>query len=184
MSESSEEIFSQKNVLEFFTVANELCLFLEKSDEYRKEEIIEYWHKICPLIYLKGSLLPLISVTNPEANERYVTEEQWEYLFNTLRDKLGKDDEFWFINERKFIDDEIDKGSLAEHFADIYQDLKDFLMLYRKDSHDAKENAIHSCRVLFEMNWGLKVIRCMKAIHYYMYPDSTEEEDLGLQDVQ
>jgi hypothetical protein len=184
MSETGKENYSQKNVLEFYTVANELCLFLEKSDEYRKEEIIEYWHKICPLIYLKGSLLPVISVTNPEANERYVTEEQWEYLFNTLREKLGKDDEFWFINERRFIDDEIDKGSLAEHFADIYQDLKDFLMLYRKESHDAKENAVQSCRMLFEMNWGMKLIRCMKAIHYYLHPDSFEEEDMGLEDIQ
>jgi hypothetical protein len=182
MSESNEEIYSQKNVLEFYTVANELCLFLEKSHEYRKEEIIEYWHKICPLIYLKGSLLPAIAVTNPEANERYVTEEQWEYLFNTLREKLEKDDEFWFINEHRFIDDEIDKGSLAEHFSDIYQDLKDFLMLYRKDSHDAKENAIHSCRILFETNWGPKMIRVMKAIHYILFDDTLNQGEMGIED--
>jgi len=183
MSEPNEEAFIQKNVLEFYTVANELCLFLEKSDEYRKEEIIEYWHKICPLIYLKGSLLPVIVVENPDANERYVTEDQWEYIFNTLRAKIGEEDEFWYIDEQHFIDDEINKGSLSEHFADIYQDLKDFLMLYQKSNIDAKENATRSCRVLFEINWGPKTIRVMKAIHYNLFADSFSGDELDIEDL-
>jgi len=184
MSEAATEAFGKKNVLELYTVANELCLFLEKSDEYSKDEIIEYWHKICPLIYLKGSLLPVIPVENPDANERFVTEEQWEYIFSTLRAKLGEDDdEFWFIDEQHFIDNEINKGSLSEHFSDIYQDLKDFIMLYQKNSVDSKENAIHSCRILFEANWGPKTICAMKAIHYYLYADSSSGDELNLENL-
>lgn len=180
MAEPQEDAYSHKNVLEFYTVANELCLFLEQADEYRKEEILEYWHKLCPLLYLKGSLLPAIEVANPEAEERFVTEEQWEYIFNILRDKLGKDDEFWYINEQHFIDNEIDKGSLAEHFADIYQDLKDFIMLYQKNSRDAKENAVNSCMHLFESNWGPKTIHALKALHNLLFAGSYPDDDIDL----
>jgi hypothetical protein len=122
-------------------------------------------------------------VTNPEAEERYVTEEQWEYIFNTLRDKLGRDDEFWHIDEHRFIDDEIDRGSLAEHFADIYQDLKDFLLLYQKNSHVAKENAVNSCRYLFECNWGPKTIRALKAIHYLLYSESYPDDGIDIDEL-
>ncbi len=177
MSEQAEDSSIQKSVLELLTVANELCLFLEKADEYNKQEIFEYFHKICPLIYLKGSLISSIDVENPEANERFVAEEQWEYIFNTLRSKLAPDDEFWYIDEQRFIDDEVDKGSIAEHFADIYQDLKDYIMLYQKNTHAARENAVNNCRTLFEVNWGPKLIRVMKAIHQYLYADAFSAEE-------
>ncbi len=173
MNDLSKEPVYNRNVIEILTVANEYCLFIEKTEEYRKDEIINYLHNICPLLYLKGVMLPSIQVDDPDANERFVTEEQWEKIFNELRTKLLPDDEFWYINEWTFVDSEISKGSIAENLADIYQDMKDFVILYQKNTLTAKQNAVNSCKVLFEVNWGPKILQVQKALHYLLYKNKS-----------
>ena len=135
---------------------------------------------MAPLPYLKGSLLPDLEVENTDAYERYVTEEVWENIFNELRNKFGKDDEFWFIDEFTFNGDEIAKGSMAEHLTDIYQDLKDFVFLYSKNTRDTIFNAVIECRKLYHTNWGYKIIRLQKNIHHILYQDQIEDEYPGI----
>ncbi|MCK4823637.1 DUF5063 domain-containing protein, partial [bacterium] len=142
MTDQQEPIEQKKQILEMLTVSNEYCMFIEKAYDYSKEEILQYIHRMAPLLYLKGSLLPEIKIENPEAYERFVTEEVWENIFNELRNKFSKDDEFWFIDEVTFNGDEIAKGSMAEQLTDIYQDLKDFVFLYNKNTSDAILNAV------------------------------------------
>ena len=43
-----------KTVLEMLTVANEYCLFLEKAEDYDRQDIIMFLQKVCPLIYIKS----------------------------------------------------------------------------------------------------------------------------------
>lgn len=166
-----------KGVIETLTVANEFCLFTEKAEQYSKEDIILYYVKICPLLYIKGILLPQLDESESEITERYVSEENWELIFNSLKKKLGDDDIFWDIdhdhsNEKKFR-----KLSISEQIADIYQDLKDFVMLYQKSTHAAKENAVAECNRLFEENWGKKIIRIQKAIHEIIYHSHEDDEN-------
>lgn len=176
MTDPQEPISQKKQILELLTVSNEYCMFIEKAYNYPKDEILQYLHRITPLLYLKGSLLPELNTENPDAYERYVTEEVWEDIFNELRNKFGKEDEFWFIDEITFNGEEITKGSLAEHLTDIYQDLKDFVFLYSKNSKDAILNAVNECRHLFHTHWGYKIIRVQKVVHHLLYEAEIEDE--------
>ncbi|MEN8224575.1 MAG: DUF5063 domain-containing protein [Bacteroidota bacterium] len=176
MTDDQQAIEQKKQILELLTVSNEFCMFIEKSYDYSKAEIFQYMHRMAPLLYLKGSLLPELEIENPDAYERYVTEEVWESIFNELRNTFGKDDLFWFINEPGFNGDEITKGSMAEHLTDIYQDLKDFVFLYSKNTHDSILNAVFECRKLYHTNWGYKIIRLQKNIHHLLYQDQIESE--------
>ena len=160
-----------RTVIEFLTVANDYCLFVEKAHKYKLNDILDYLQKIAPLIYLKGSMLPEVEPENPDADERFVTEENWEIIFNDMRDKFDDKDHFWFIDDPTFIDTEISKGSISELLADIYQDLKDFVMLYQKNTFNAKQNAVKSCKSLFARNWGYKSILLQKAIHKTLFID-------------
>jgi len=161
-----EDPVASRNVLEMLTVANEFCLFVEKTEEYRQEEIIDYMQKICPLLYLKGTLLPDIEVEYPEANERYITEEQWESIFTPLRDKFAEMDQYWYHDYNDIDVNDPIKGSLADNFADIYQDLKDFVLLYQKNSHAAKENAVAELKKYFVTHWGYRLVTAHRYIHY------------------
>jgi len=172
MSNNSQDQIYSKNVIETITVANEICIFLEEIDKYEKQYICLYLQKILPLLYLKGALLPDVEVSSEEANERFVTQEQWETIFNALRKKLGKDDSFFFVDILSTAGEEPEKGSISEFLADIYQDLKDFLLLYQVNTVISRENAVHSCKDLFEDNWGIKLINTHRAIHQLLYEKS------------
>ena len=179
MAESipSDPVYS-RNVLEMLAVANEYCVFVEQADDATTDDLCGFFQKICPLLYLKGALLPVIEPANPEANERFVTEEKWEMVFNSLRAKFQPSDEFWFADAAFEESPEILKASLAEHFTDIYQDLKDYLILYQKNSVAAKENAVAECRRLFASHWGIRISNVQKPLHHLIYPDLSETEDL------
>ena len=173
----SDPVYS-RNVLEMLAVANEYCIFIEKSDGFTTGELLNFFQKISPLLYLKGALLPIIEPTNPEANERFVVEEKWEIVFNSLRAKSQPSDEFWFADAVFETSPEILKASLAEQFTDIYQDLKDFVILYQRNSIDAKENAVAECRRLFACHWGIRIANVQKALHSLIYPDIAETDEL------
>jgi len=159
---------SSKNVTEMLTVANEYCHFLEKAHQYQVPEVLSYLQKIFPLLYLKGALLPNVQVQMPEANERFVTAENYEILLNELRNKFKPNDEFWTIDHSETTDIEPIKANLAELLTDIYQDLKDFVLLYGKGTTAAQENAVHDCKLFFETHWGYRLVTAQKYIHYFI----------------
>lgn len=169
-----EPVYSRK-VLEMLTVANEYCLFLEKAEEYSLEELLGFLQKISPLIYLKGALLPDPEVEDEDATEHFVNEEQWETLFNVLHNKFGENDQFYFIDPHEKSHNDPVKGSLAECFADIYQDLKDFLLLYQKPLKIFKENAVKDCKRLFETRFGYRLLIAQAAIHCILFPGEPDD---------
>ena len=164
-----DDITLSKSVIEMATVANEFCYFFETLEKKDKETILDFTQRILPLLYLKGTLLPEVTPNNPEANERFVTEEQWERIFTELRDKFGKDDEFWVIDPQYINETEPLKASLSENIADIYQDMKDFLTLLQKNTLAARENAISECSILLGNHWGYRVGNIFSRIHHLIY---------------
>jgi hypothetical protein len=174
MSESTvpqdDPLYSRK-VLEMITVANEYCLFLEKAEEYSPDELLGFLQKVSPLIYLKAALLPDLTVEDEDAVEHYVTEQQWEELFNILHNKFGSRDEFFFVDLHEKSHNDPVKGSLAECYTDVYQDMKDFLILYQNPLRAFKENAVKDCKSMFESRFGYRLLKAQAAIHCLLYPE-------------
>ena len=176
-SKSNDDITLSKQVVEMATVANEFCYFIENIEKKEKEIVLEFMQRILPLLHLKGSLLPEIEPEHPEANERFVTEEQWERVFNELRQTLGEDDEYWIIDPQYINDTEPLKASLSENITDIYQDMKDFLLLMQKNTHAARENAISECKILHANHWGYRVGNIFTRIHHLIYFEEDSSSD-------
>lgn len=168
MDEPRDIVYS-KNVLEMITVSNELCLFVEEIEKYELVYCLSYLQKVLPLLYLKGSMLPDVEVSDETANERFVTEEQWENVFNEARKVFGKYDTFNFLKYDFQQGNQIEKGSIGEFIADIYQDIKDFLLLYQKNTLAARENAVYECKNMLAHNWGAKLLLVHKAMHDVKY---------------
>ncbi len=160
-------ILQSSQVLEMITVANDFCNFSESLNQHDKKEVIGYYQKVIPLIYLKGSLLPEIEVSDESAYERFVSEEHWENIFNAARLKFDNDDEYWYPDGNE----ELMKESLSDNIADIYQDMKDFVVLYQVNRLAAKENSLAECRVLFINHWGERCVKAMKQLHYLAFKD-------------
>lgn len=171
----SEPVYSH-TALDMFTVANEYSIFIEKAGKYPKADVYNYLLKVFPLLYVKGALMPEVTVEYPEANERYVTEEQWQLVFNELRDLFGEDDKFNYCDPNDELSEPV-KQSLAENLADIYQDMKDFVLLYSKEIYAARENAIHEVSRLFKSHWGHRVLRCQTHLHFLLHRRDIEAEE-------
>ncbi|MDP4280982.1 MAG: DUF5063 domain-containing protein [Bacteroidota bacterium] len=178
--DSGTDLITSRKVLEMLTVANDFCLFLEKAEDYSREEILLYLQKVCPLLYLKASLLPEIEVENDEATEHFVTEELWENMFNILRQKFGNDDIYYFIDHHVRNTVEAEKSSIAENITDIYQDMKDFVLLYQKPLLTSKENAIRDCKNMFETRFGYRLVNVHSILHYLLFHEGEKGE---LQDI-
>ena len=83
-------------------------------------------------------------------------------------------------------------GSLAENMADIYQDMKDFLLLYQTGTNEVMNDAVWACRMNFENFWGQKLVNSMRAIHKFLYsgeeigkvekPEEGEDEHRNTED--
>ena len=159
-----------KNTLEFVTVCNDFCITMSYPDKTDFLSLTDYMVKVLPLLYLKAALLPEVEVSNPEMNQRFVTQEEWEKLFLELRKLIGDNDEFWYIDPN-IENTEPLKGSLSEHLADIFQDLQDFLLLYQKNSLDAKENALNEVSKSFRMYWGYRLVNTHKILHHFSVRD-------------
>ena len=176
MENPASEAVTSNNVIDMITVANEFCLFIEKIPDYSNEDIIEYLRKIIPLLYIKGCILPVVQVSDESANERFLTEEQWEQAFNDLRKVFGDKEIYWYIDNSDPQDNDPIKASLAENFADVYQDMKDFLLLYQKNTQAARENAVNECKNLFENHWGYRLVNALKTLHHLTFQDNVIDE--------
>lgn len=154
-----------KQVIELLTVANEYCLFIEKAEEYSKKDIIHYFRHILPLLYLKGSVLKPVVPREPADAERFLTEESWELIFNSLRNKLYPDDHFWVCQDITDVNTDAEKFSIAECLVDVYQDMKDFIMLYQKNRYSSRENAVADIYRLFYSHYGEIITKVMQALH-------------------
>ena len=160
-------------VLEMIRVAHEFNVFSEDIAKKNTKDIISFYQKVLPLMYLKASLLPDIEVSDPTANERYVAEEHWESIYMSLKEKFAKADEFWELDENN----DSAKASLAEKLADIYQDTKDFVVLFQKNQMAAKENAVFEMKRLFMVHWGPRSISVLNQLHTVLYQQEIEKEN-------
>lgn len=169
MSDKSNRVYS-RNVIEFVAVANEFCKYAERSAEVSGDDLLRILQRILPLMYLKASLLPSLEPYFEDGNDKFVTEADWYRIHDSLKLKFGNANDFLEIFDEKFVESEIPvPSSLAEYMADIYQDIKDFLLLYQTGTEEIMNDAVWECKMNFENIWGQKLVNSMKAIHRFIY---------------
>jgi hypothetical protein len=169
MKESQKTVYS-RGVVEFVAVANEFCKYIERTDELKGDDLLKILQRILPLMYLKASLLPVLQPYFEDGNEKFVTENQWERINNLLSQKFGTANEYLDIFDIQAADAESAvPTSISENMADIYQDIKDFLLLYQTGSDEVMNDAIWECKLNFESHWGQKLVNALRAIHSSIY---------------
>ncbi|HEY6914446.1 MAG TPA: DUF5063 domain-containing protein, partial [Paludibacter sp.] len=89
-----DHIVYSTNVIEFVTVAAETCLFLEHASEFPRTDFIQKSVKILPLLYLKASLIDIPETVFDDAPERFVNEEDYQFVREQVEQLLGPDDSY------------------------------------------------------------------------------------------
>ena len=181
MNSDSEPVYS-RSVVEFTAAANEFCKYAEHAAELKGDELLKIFQRLLPYLYLKASLLPALEPYFEDGNEKFVTEADWFRIHDTLREKFGTADDYPEVFDEKFNYSEGPvASSLSENLSDIYQDIKDFLLLYQTGTQEVMNDAVWECRQNFENFWGQKLVNALRAIHKFIYSGESigelEEDD-------
>jgi hypothetical protein len=169
MSKKSGPVYS-RSVVELTAVANEFCKYMEHAGEMKGDEILKILQRILPFLYIKASFLPALEPYFEDGNEKFVTESDWFSIHDVLRSKFGTADDYLEVFDEKMKESEGPViSSLSENMADIYQDLKDFLLLYQTGTQEVMNDAVWECRQNFENYWGQKLANALRAIHKFIY---------------
>lgn len=170
MTEKTQNKVYTKNVIEFITIAKEYCAFVEDAGKLSTKLFLQQSQMLLPLLYLKTSMLPKFEPISEESNEKFVSENDWNYIKNKIAGLLGKMDVFVQIIEpiMQFEDDAINV-SLSEIFTDIYQDLRDTISIFAMGDENMMNDALWECISNFEQYWGQRTIIALSAIHNINY---------------
>ena len=169
MKESQKTVYS-RSVVEFVAAANEFCKYIERTQELKGDDLLKILQRILPFMYIKASLLPALQPYFEDGNEKFVTENQWEQIKSLLSEKFGTADDYLEIFDIRAADAEnAVVVSISENMADIYQDVKDFLLLYQTGTQEIMNDAIWECKSNFESHWGQKLVNSLRAIHSFIY---------------
>jgi hypothetical protein len=180
MDSGTDPLYS-RSVIEFTAAANEFCKYAEHAGEMKGSELLKIMQRLLPYLYLNASLLPDLEPFFEDGNEKFVTESDWFMVHDKFRGKFGSADDYPEVFDEKFNYSEGPVvSSLSENLADIYQDLKDFLLLYQTGTQEVMNDAVWECKQNFETFWGQKLTNALRAIHKFIY--SGEEISLIVND--
>ncbi len=169
MEENTGPVYT-RNVIEFVAVANEFCKYAEHASELKGDDLLKILQRILPMMYIKASLLPELNPYFEDGNEKFVTESDWTGVHEILQNKFGSADDYLEVFDEKSREVEGPVvSSISENMTDIYQDIKDFLLLYQTGTEEVMNDAIWECRLNFENFWGQKLVNAMRAIHKFIY---------------
>ena len=172
-----ERIYS-KNIIEFVTVGAEYCAFIERSPELEKEEFLDKIIKILPLLYLKATMLSPEEPEEDAYSERFVTENMYETIRTNLENLLGEDDSYLevFQTDMKYSEEPL-AANISEGLADIYQDLKDFVSVYRLGNEPQMLEALYVCYENFVSYWGQQLVNVLRALHNVKYSSDNDDDE-------
>lgn len=181
MKNRSEVIFD-KNTIEFVTVAAEYCSFLEKTNEKCRDEFVDMALKLLPLLYLKASLIPLCERIGIDELEQSVSEDDYEFIRTSVKQVMGFQDDYLevFTPDMQYSDGAL-TCEISEDMADIYQDVRDFVEMFKSENNITMNDALVICKEHFADYWGQKLVNSMRALHDVKYNQHGEEDNEATQ---
>ncbi|MCX7697262.1 MAG: DUF5063 domain-containing protein [Bacteroidales bacterium] len=149
---------------EFLFVGKEYCFFLEKISSREVHDVLDYVRKILPYLYIKASMIPFSELTDDDFIQRYVSEEDYEIVFNEVREKVQTLEPHYIYNpELK----EPEKISIAEALTDIYQDIKDLLLAFNRGLTHEKISVEKYAHLWFIERIGTRIVQVLPAFHQW-----------------
>lgn len=169
------DIYS-KEVVDFVKVSADYCLKLENCRQVQPSDFVKSMLSVLPYIYIKATVLLDRVCDNGLNTDAQVTEEDYNYIRLSVYDLLGQYDEYLdvFVEDMKYSDRPVLR-TISEDLADIYQDLRDFLAVYREGIDEMSEAALYKVMDCFRQDWGQKCVNVMRPLHDTLYKQMEEE---------
>jgi hypothetical protein len=165
-----EEIVFSKYTIDFARVALEYCVFVEKTKETDKKTFVDNMTKVLPLLYLKISIIPEITTDYESELAEKVNENFYAQVENNISELLGDDDLYLetFHPDIRLSDSPV-AVKIAEDLADIYQDLGNFIAVFKNGQKETMNDSLVLCIENFKKYWGQRLVNALRALHFIKY---------------
>jgi hypothetical protein len=170
-----EDIVFSKYTVDFARVALEYCVFVEKVKDSDKKTFVDNMTKVLPLLYLKVSIIPGIEEDYESDLSNKVDEILYGQVEQQLSDLLGEDNLYLetFHPDIKLSDSPI-AVKISEDLADIYQDLGNFIAVFKNGQKETMNDALVLCIDNFKKYWGQRLVNALRAFHFIKYQSEIE----------
>lgn len=173
-----EKIVYNKHVLDFVTIAVEVCAFLEDETSLPRDKWVDRLLKMLPLLYVKALLLPDTDPMEEDPLATFVREVDYSRVTNKVTEIMGEEDVFLevFLEDMKYSETPV-TTFISESIADIYQDIRDFVSIYQFGLEAQMNDAICQCKENFRLFWGQKLVNVLRPLHAVLFASMDGEED-------
>ena len=167
-------VFS-KQTEDFVRTALEFCVLVEKHSQAKRDYFIDNMIKVLPLLYLKVSILPPIEENFDSDLTSKVNEEMYDRVENAISQLLGNDNFYLetFHPDIRLSDTPV-AVKISEDLADIYQDLGNFIAVFKNGQKETMNDSLALCVLNFEKYWGQRLLNALRALHYIKFIDEPE----------
>lgn len=177
---NKSQIYS-KDTIELITVATSLVDFLETAESFDKRTFIERALRYLPTLYLKMTLIPKTSNQLDEPLEDFVTEMDYNVIRMNASRLLGSSDRYLetFAQDAELSETAL-PADISENLADIYQDLKNFILRFQVGDEDVMYEALATLQSNFQTYWGQRLTNALRALHSICYSNDTDFDEQPL----
>ncbi|MDR1633229.1 MAG: DUF5063 domain-containing protein [Dysgonamonadaceae bacterium] len=168
-----EDIVLSKYTEDFVRAALDYCVVMEKTKPGEKKLFVDNMVRILPLLYLKASIIPPVKENYESELAIKVTEEMYDRVRENISNLLGEDDLYLetFHPDIKLSDSPV-AVKISEDLADIYQDLGNFIAVFKNGQKETMNDSLVLSIRNFEKYWGQRLVNAMRALHFVKYKDS------------
>jgi len=170
------EVVLSKQTEDFVRAALEFCVLVEKDSQGKRDFFIDNMIKVLPLLYLKVSIIPPVEENYDSDLEIKVNEEMYNRVENAVSQLLGNDNLYLetFHPDIRLSDSPV-AVKISEDLADIYQDLGNFIAVFKNGQKETMNDSLALCVLNFKNYWGQRLLNALRALHYIKYNDEPEE---------
>ena len=162
-----EEVIYSNHTIDFVKISLEFCSWVENVRENDKDTFISQGVKILPMLYLKASFVPAIEENYDSDLESGVVEEMYVRVQSGIAGLLGDDDLYLetFHPDMQYSDTPV-AVTISENLADIYQDVGNFISVFKHAQKETMNDSLAACIESFKDYWGQKLVNALRALHY------------------
>ncbi|MDR0614295.1 MAG: DUF5063 domain-containing protein [Dysgonamonadaceae bacterium] len=168
-----EDVVLSKYTEDFVRAALDYCIVMEKTGQGEKKLFVDNMVRILPLLYLKVSIIPPVEENYESDLGAKVTEEMYDRVRENISNLLGEDDLYLetFHPDIKLSDLPV-AVKISEDLADIYQDLGNFIAVFKNGQKETMNDSLVLSIRNFEKYWGQRLVNALRALHFVKYKDS------------
>ena len=169
------ETILSKQTEDFVRTALEYCVLVEKHSQGKRDFFIENMIKVLPLLYLKISIIPPVEENYDSDLGTKVSEEMYNRVENAISQLLSNDNLYLetFHPDIRLSDSPV-AVKISEDLADIYQDLGNFIAVFKNGHRETMNDSLALCVLNFEKFWGQRLLNALRALHYIKYCDEPD----------